>query len=321
MLFLYGDDSFRSSQKLLEIKNKFLLTDSVGSGLSVFNYGNNTGKQKLLDVLSMPNLLAPKRLVIVRDMILSATEFEKDELIEYFKKHEKQTQEDKDLVIIFWEDGQPKKNGKLYKLLDKVAKSQNFEKLAGIKLNQWIVQRVKEFDASSGISKGALEKLILYVGSDTNSLDKEIQKLVNFASGRIIAEEDVNVLVRSNVDTNIFNTIDALASNNKKQAIGLLQEHLKKGDDPFYIFSMFVYQFRNLLKVADFKDQYQGNDYAIAKASGLHPFVVKKSLAQLRNFSLPKLKDIYQRLSELDTQIKTGRIDIKVALDKFIVEL
>jgi len=320
ILFLYGEDSFRSSQKLLEIKNKFLSTDSVGSGLSIFNYGNNN-KQKLSDVLSTPNLLAPKRLVIARDMILAGTETEISELIDYLKKNEKQIQEDKDLVIIFWEDGQPKKNGKLYKVLEKIAKSQNFAKLTGLKLNQWIVQRIKEIDSSSGISKNALEKLILYVGSDTNSLDKEIQKLTNFSDGKIIQEESVEILVRSNVDTNIFNTIDALASNNKKQAIGLLHEHLKKGEDPFYVFSMFVYQFRNLLKVSDLQEQYRGNDYAIAKATGLHPFVVKKSLAQLRNFPITKLKEVYQRLSELDTQIKTGKIDIKVALDKFIVEL
>jgi len=321
IIFLFGEDSFRSSQKLLEIKNKFLLTDSIGSGLSVFNYGNNTSKRKLLDVINTPNLLAPKRLVIARDMILSATDIEKDELVEYFKKNEKRIQDDQDVVIIFWEDGQPKKNGKVYKLLEKSAKSQNFEKLTGIKLNQWILQRIKEIDPNSGLAKSALEKLILYVGSDTNSLDKEIQKLVSFADGKIIQEADVELLVRSNVDTNIFNTIDALASNNKKLAIKLVQEHLKKGEDPFYIFSMFVYQFRNLLKVADLQDQYRGNDYAIAKASGLHPFVVKKSLGQLRNFPLAKLKEIYLQLSEFDTQIKTGRIDIRVAMDKFIVEL
>ncbi|MDP1884481.1 MAG: DNA polymerase III subunit delta, partial [Candidatus Moranbacteria bacterium] len=100
-----------------------------------------------------------------------------------------------------------------------------------------------------------------------------------------------------------------------------VQEHLKKGDDPFYVFSMYVYQFRIILKVADLDGQYHGNDYAIAQASGLHPFVVKKSLSQVRNFPMAKLKEIYQKLSDLDTQIKTGRIDIRVALDKFIVEL
>jgi DNA polymerase-3 subunit delta len=321
IIFLYGEDSFRSHQKLLEIKKRFLVSDPIGSGLSIFNWAEKNTKQKLLDVLSMPNLLAPKRLVIVRDMLEVATETEKDDLIVYLKKYEKQIQDDQDLVIIFWEDGQPKKNGKLYKLLSKIAKSQSFEKLAGSKLNQWITQRIKEINSESGISAQALEKLILFVGSDTNFLDKELQKLINFADGRIIQEADIEILVRANLDTNIFNTIDALSSGNKKEALRLVQEHLKKGDDPFYIFSMFVYQFRNILKVADLSEQYHSNDYAIAKATGLHPFVVKKSLNSVRNFSFAKLKEIYQKLSALDTQIKTGQLDIRVALDKFVVEL
>jgi len=237
------------------------------------------------------------------------------------KKKEKEVQADQDLVIIFWEDGQPKKNGKLYKILDKISKSQNFEKLTGLKLNQWIVQHIKDANPTGSIGKGALEKLILFVGSDTNSLDKEIQKLVDFTDGKIIQEDDVEILVKANVDVNIFNTIDAMANNNKKEALRLLQEHLSKGEVPFQIFAMFVYQFRNLLKVADLQEQYHNNDFVIAKAAGLHPFVVKKSLGKIRNFSLPRLKEIYQKLSELDTQLKTGQIEVKLALDKFIVEL
>ena len=42
---------------------------------------------------------------------------------------------------------------------------------------------------------------------------------------------------------------------------------------------------------------------------------------QLQNFSLERLKKIYQKLSVLDEAAKTGKIDIKLALDKFIVEL
>jgi DNA polymerase-3 subunit delta len=330
IIFLYGEDSFRSRQKLLEIKNKFLVSDTIGSGLSVFNYGagaqNSTGKnsrnkQQLLDVLHTPNLLAPKRLVIVQNIIETGTDIEKDDFIMYLKKYEKQIQADTDLVIIIWEGNQPKKNGKLYKILDKIAKAQNFEKLSDLKLNQWILQRIKEIRNESGISKDALEKIIIFVGSDTNSLDKELQKLIDYTDGKIIQSADVDILVQANLDTNIFNTIDALSSGNKKEALRLVQEHLKKGDDPFYIFSMFVYQFRNILKVADLSEQYHNNDYAIAKATGLHPFVVKKSLNSVRNFPLAKLKIIYQKLSDLDTQIKTGQIDIRVALDKFVVEL
>jgi DNA polymerase-3 subunit delta len=137
----------------------------------------------------------------------------------------------------------------------------------------------------------------------------------------MIAEEDVELLVRANLSSNIFKTIDAIGANNKEEALSLLHRHLEKGEDPFYLLSMFVYQFRNMLKVADFKNQFGSDEYVISRESKMHPFVVKKSLAQIRNFSYDKLKDIYQKLGELDTAVKTGKIEIRLALDKFIVEL
>jgi DNA polymerase III delta subunit len=325
IIFLYGEDSFRSSQKILEIKEKFLKYDQSGSGLSIFDYEEGDFKTKLLDVLELPNLLSPKRLVIFKNLIFAGTEEEQKEVLNYLKKNNSLV-EDKDLVVVFSENSLPKKTNALFKILDKNAKSQNFEKMAGVKLDQWVLKRMKELDPKASISRTALEKLVAYSGGDTHMLNSEMQKLANFAGEKMIGDSDVDEIVNSNFNFNIFNTIDALGSNNKKEAARLLHEHLKRGEDPFYIFSMFVYQFRNLLKVADVKENQGVGEYEITKITHLHPFVVKKSLAQIRNFSqtgqaLDKLKNIYQELSELDTKIKTGKIDIRLALDKFIVGL
>jgi len=329
IIFLYGEDSFRSSQKMFELKGKFLESSPVGAGLSVFDYGEKNFRDKLLDILDMPNLLSPKRLVIVRSLISSGSADEQKEMLEYLKKKAAGMQESQELILVFWEEGLPKKNNALYKFLDSKAleaKKQNFEKLFGLKINQWVLKRLKELDPEASITNSALEKLVAFSGGDMQALNSEIQKLVDFCAGVRIEDEDVEKLVNSNLNISIFNTIDALGANNKKEAVRLLHEHLKRGEDPFYLFSMFVYQFRNLLKVADSKEQSGGNEYEIARVAGLHPFVVKKSLTQIRNFTLagqalPGLKNIYQQLAETDTQIKTGKIDIRLALDKFIVEL
>jgi len=320
IIFLYGEDSFRSGRKVLEIKEKFLASDTAGSGLSVFDFEQKDKKASPLDVLGIPNLLAPKRLVIIKNLILSGTEKEQEESLEYLKKN-KDIEGDSDLVVVFWEKEHPKKSNILYKFLEKQSKSQNFEKLAGIKLTNWVLKRIKEIDGGGNISKTALDKLIVFCGNDTNILDKEIQKLVNYAAGRIITDEDVEILVRAKIDSNIFQTIDALASRRKTEALKLLHRHLEKGEDPFYILSMFIYQFRNLIKVADLKENYGMYEQEIIRVSKLHPFVIKKSMAQLQMFSLEKLKKVYQKLSDLDTKVKTGQIEIRLALDKFIVEL
>lgn len=227
-------------------------------------------------------------------------------------------------MVVFLEKDAPKKNNTLYKFLESLGdeiKKQNFENLTGEKLNAWIIKRIKNFDEKCGITRKALEKLVLFTGGKMFSLDQEIQKLVNFANGKIIGEKEVEELVRAETDVNIFNTIDALANNNKKEAMKLLENHLRKGEDPFYVFSMFIYQLRNLLKVADLRENQRANEYEISRITKMHPFVIRKNFAQTKNFTLAKLKIIYRKLSELDTQIKTGKIDIHLALNKFIAEL
>ncbi|OGI29601.1 MAG: DNA polymerase III subunit delta [Candidatus Moranbacteria bacterium RIFOXYA12_FULL_44_15] len=322
IIFLYGDDSFRTHRKVIEIKQKYLQSDKSGSGLSSFDASEEKNiLQKIREVFGMSNLFSSKRLLIVKNLISQASEEEQKSALEFLKKDIKKFEEDKDAVAVFWEKEMPKKNNALYKFLEKTGKKQNLEKLAGARLEAWILKRMKELDPVSSILKAALEKLVAYAGNETMALDAEIQKLVNYSNGDTISEKDVETLVRVGVDANIFATVDALGENNKKEALKLLHNHLEKGDDPFYLFSMFIYQFRNLLKIADFKERGMSNDYEISHVSKLHPFVVKKSLAQLRNFSFEKLKKIYATLLDIDVRVKTGKLDMKLALDKFVAEM
>jgi len=321
IIFLYGEDSFRSHKKLLEIKNKYLEKDKSGSGLSSFDFDEKVSFEKIINVFETSNLLAAKRLVVIKRFIVSGSEADQKSALEFLKRKKNNLLDDKDLIVVFWEENQPKKNNALYKFLEKNAKKQNFEKLSGIKLNAWIMKKIKEINLKSNISKTALEKLILYIGNDMIILDKEIEKLVSYSGEKLIVEKDVELLVNANLDSNIFATVDAIGTNNKKDALFFLHRHLKKGDDPFYIFSMLLYQFRNLLKISDLKESGISSEYEISRITKMHPFVIRKSLNQAKNFSLSKLKAIYQKLGDIDLQVKTGKLDIKLALDKFVAEL
>lgn len=322
IIFLYGEDVFRSHRKLIEIKDKYLASDKSGSGLSVFDCEDDKDCiGKIKNIISTPNLLAPKRLIIIKRLIESFSDSQQKEMLEYLKKAGKKLLEDKDAVVVFWENKNPKKNNALFKLLSQKTRSQDFKKLDGIKLRQWIVKFLEEINAKPKISKPALEKLIIYCGEDTFLLSNEIEKLSDFAGEKMISEADVELLVHANLNGNIFQMVDAIGANNKKEALKLLHIHLEKGDDPFYLLSMFFYQFRNMLKVVDFRERGVYSEYEISRLAKLHPFVVKKSMSQTARFTLEKLKQIYQRLSQLDTEIKTGKIEIKLGLDKFIAEL
>jgi DNA polymerase-3 subunit delta len=266
------------------------------------------------------DLFSVKRLVVIKNLITSSgIEIQKEAL--EFLKSKKEIAEDKDVVIVFWESGLPKENNGLFKFLKLNSKHQEFKTLDNNKLMAWISLRIKKNNPDSNISAKAAEKLIAYVGSDLFQMDNEIAKLANFKGSETIEEKDVDLLVKAKIDSNIFETLDAASLGNKKRALKLLQDQLKKGDDPFYILSMYVYQFRNLLKIGEFFWQGRTNQYEVAKLTKLHPFVVQKGMIQLKNYDENKLKEVYKKLRDIDISSKTGKVDIKLALDKFVAEI
>lgn len=322
VIFLHGEDIFRSRRKLGEIRQKYLISDKSGSGLSVFDCEEEKeAAGKIIDVLSTPNLLAPKRLLVVQNLIGAASAEEQKKVLEFLRKNAKSLVEDKGRVAVFWEKGAFQRSSAIHKVLEKNSKSQNFKKLTGVKLKQWTLKIMREISPQSQISKEALEKLLAFCGEDSFLLFSELQKLVNYADGEMIGRRDVEILVKAKLDSNIFQMVDAIGENNKKEALKLLHSRLTKGDDPFYLLSMFFYQFRNMLKVSDLYEKGVRSAYEISSTTKLHPFVAKKSLVQIARFPFSRLKDIYGKLGELDAGVKMGKIEIKLALDKFVAEL
>jgi len=323
IIFFYGEDNFRSAEKMREIKNKFSQNDKSGTGLSLFDASESkeSALEKMRSALLASGLFSPKKLFIAKNIIAETATDEQTKLLKFLKDQIEKIGTDADLVVLFWEANSPRKNNALFKFLLEHAKKQNFEKLTGPKLSQWILARIKISSPETSISSSALEKLITYVGNDTALLTNEIEKLISFSGADLINDTAVDLLVKTNLDNNIFETIEAMSANRKQAALELFHRHLDQGDDPFYLFSMFVYQFRNLLRIASLLESGIFGEFEIAKLSKLHPYVVKKSMSQAKNFGEKKLITIHKKLGTLDTKIKTGQADIKLSLDKFIVEL
>src|SRR3989339_214442 len=57
------------------------------------------------------------------------------------------------------------------------------------------------------------------------------------------------------------------------------------------------------------------------KKQGLHPFVVQKTLPLCNKFTFEELKNIYQKIFEIDTDIKTGKIDAELAIDMLVAQI
>jgi DNA polymerase III subunit delta len=317
IIFLHGEDSFRSQQKLREYKERFLKKYGGHADLIVIDVEESPDVD-IFKTAGSAGLFSPVRLIVVENLI-SRLNRESQETFVGLLKLRKNILSGKDVVIILYEKDDIRGTSPLYKFLQKHADCQKFERLNGIALHKWINTRLSEFGSRVALSSKAAEKLAAYAAGNTRVINNELQKLVNFKESGEISEKDIDCLATAIATTTIFETIEAASSGNKKLALKLLHEHLNKNEDPFYILSMYVYQFRNMLKINEIFWNGVTDKTTLSKITKIHPFVIQKTLSQLRNFSMPKLKNIYRELQKLDEDAKNGKLtDIRMGLDAFL---
>jgi DNA polymerase-3 subunit delta len=309
IIFLYGPDTFRSRQKLNEIIEYYKKIHKSGLSLKYFDFEKDNFED-FRDALKSSSMFREKKLLILKNLF-SNQKAEND-----FLKNLKEISKSKEIILIYEKEIDEK--SPLAKELKKEAKFQKFELLEGERLKNWVKREFQKYQVK--ISNEAIEMLINYVGSDLWQMENEIKKLVNFCDKKEIKTKDIELLVKPKIETDIFKTIDAIAAKNKKRALFLIKEHLQVGDSPTYLLAMINFQFRNLLVIRDLIER--GKSLTdILRELDLHPFLIKKIYFLAKKFSLEDLKKIYQKIFEVDLNIKTGKIDPETALDLLITEI
>ncbi|OGZ63747.1 MAG: DNA polymerase III subunit delta [Candidatus Staskawiczbacteria bacterium RIFCSPLOWO2_01_FULL_40_39] len=310
IIFLYGQDSYRSKQKLDEIVGHYKKVHKSGLNL-IYLDAQQKDFSDFYSHFKVSSMFTEKKLIVLKNVFLNK-KFQED-----FLKEIKQIESFKDIVVVY-EDQEPDQRLKIFKVLTKECKLQDFKLLDGKNLKLWALKEIENRGAK--INMDATDLLIIYTGNNLWQLSNEIKKLSDYKKGAVIKKEDVALLVRPRIEVDIFKTIDALAQKNKQQAFHFIHTHLDNGESPLYLLSMVAYQCKNLLIVKELAEQ--GLMYAsIVKRSGLHPFVVKKNYFQCSKFSLPELKAIYHKIFQTDLAIKTGKVEAETALDLLISQI
>lgn len=302
--FLYGEDSYRAKEKLLDIIEGYKKVHKSGLNLLYID-AKNIAFDDFYANFKINSMFAEKKLIVLKNV------FDSIKFQEKFLEEIKKIEDLKDIVIIF-EDEKVDQRTKFFKALSKSVKSQEFNFLQPANLKKWIVN---EFEKNkTKINLDALDLLVDYIKTDLWRMSGEIKKLVGYKKNSIVEKKDVELLIKPDIQNDIFKTIEAMAAKDKKQALRLFHKHLENGDNALYLLTMIAYQFRNLIILKELEKK--GVPYQnMAKKSGLHPFVVQKTFYASKSFSMEELKKIYQKIFETDAEIKTGQIEPEMSLD------
>lgn len=318
VIFLHGEDNYRSREKLKEIVSAYKQKNPSQLSFQTIQ-GKDLDLDRVRNFLETQSMFSEVKLLVVTD-VYNAKKNIKRRLLDLFEKLG--VFKSKHEVVVVYESCAPDKRTKFYKTLTKKGKAQEFQHLKGRGLKDWIKNKVKK--RGLNIGPQACKTLMEAVGSNLWQMEQEVDKLASYVlaqGGKEIKPKHVSQCVTPGIETDIFKTIDVLGQRNQKKALALLKKHLVKGESELKILGMFVFQFRNLLRIKDLLQR--GTPYGkLKEKTGLHPFVVKKSASLSKNFTLPELKRIFEKLFELDLGIKTGKIkNPSYALEKFVVDV
>lgn len=140
-------------------------------------------------------------------------------------------------------------------------------------------------------------------------IEKELLDLFKEHSEKV-QEFKLKRVVEKQKDYKPFAICDAVAEKNKNRAWVLFQKALLSGVPAEEIFYKIAWQIKALLLIKK-----------IPKETGLHPFVVQKNLANVKNFTEQELINYSFELLKIYHDVRRGLEEFPIGLEKFLINL
>lgn len=222
-----------------------------------------------------------------------------------------------DSVVIIFNESEVDKRSRMYKAVKEAGYICEMNGLSESDLSLWVAQLLNRDQKK--ISRDDLAFLLERIGTDMENVATEVEKLICYTDTRdIITREDILAVTTEQISGKIFAMTDALGARNKQLALSLYHDLLLVREKPMTILYLMIRQCNMILQASEMNRQ--GVDRsAIASKVGMPPFAVGKCLAQARNFTSEQLLGLISYGTDLEEQVKTGRIDERMAVELFLL--
>ncbi|MBI2853831.1 MAG: DNA polymerase III subunit delta [Chloroflexi bacterium] len=322
---LYGEDDFSRREALQQIRSG-LGSDLLESNTTLLDGAHLTLARLRAACDALP-FFTTSRLVVVEGLL---ERFEPrygkqsdkrrqgpdSEFIQDMPGYARQMPQSTTLVLL---DGAIKPANPLLKLLAPLAKVQVFPPIRGQRLNSWIQDRVA---ANGGHITPEVAKLLgEHTSDDLWSMTNEIDKLLLYAPGPVITENDVLEAISNSREASEYAFMDAIMSRQLDTAQRLLHRLLDEGTKPPQILSFITKQLGLILKARDAMEHRVPRQDIQTLLGLASSFAVDKVLMSARTADIGRLSAAYNLVLQADLDIKTGTTSDLLALDILAVEL
>ncbi|MDF2541158.1 MAG: hypothetical protein K0S47_876 [Herbinix sp.] len=222
-----------------------------------------------------------------------------------------------DTTIIVFVETEIDKRNRLFKLVRDRGTVSEMNGLDEKNLKLFVVSLLEQ--EGKKITEATVNHFLEKTGPDMENIRTEAEKLICYAWDRdTITISDIDTIVTAQITGKIFLMIDAIAQKQQNKALSLYYDLLSLREKPMSILYLIIRHFNILLQVKELQKS-SGNQNSISEKVGVPPFAVSKYIAQSKNFTTKRLKEALEYGTDIEEQVKTGRLVEKIGVELLIV--
>ena len=284
--------------------------------VTIFDYNNDTMDAIMIEAHYVSMFLEDKYIIVKNANFLGTGKIsEKDSLLllNYLDEPSSNT------VIIFICNEKVDMRKKIVKV---IKEKYTLKVIDNLKVYE-ISERVKKYFERLDF-KISSESINYIISNNLNNYDmimNEAYKItLYYEKPGFIKHEDVINITSKALNSNNFLWVDAVVANDLEKSLELFKDLKAMKVEPSVLISLLARDFRFMFNIK--KMQEAGiREYSIMNELGLMDWQLNRYLNKVFPYKLKELESIMSKLSQLDLDIKSGKIDRFMGLELFILDI
>ena len=333
-------DIFEKEVKKNSIKNSYifcgldeeLIKDGVDlltkpfldDGFGDLNYikldGLTTTMDDILNACETMPFMSEKKVVVIyrANFLKDKTDSSGTKLYNMVKDYLKDVPSHTLLIMyyVFNDKRETAKKNKKIMALDKVTTVVQFDKL---KRDRYY-KKIEDIFIESGAKIGKVEVRYFAekVQNNFDIIKREVDKLVNYTNGRDIKREDIDKLLPSKNEDDIFDLVDLISQRKIEKAIDIMNDLLFKSDQHILIITSIEAQFKKLYVIkVGLSQGKKVNDFV--SELRVPQFVCEKLINLSMKFSIKQLEELLKLCIETENRLKSSGVDKTMELELLLL--
>ncbi len=300
-----GEETFLIDTLVASLTKYGLEKEAQDFNLDIL-YANEIEAARIVDIAASYPMMSDRRIVVVKH-----THLFKEKGLQLLQKYAEKPSKTTILVL-------------LAQRADKAA----LKKIKACRFNarpfydnqvpDWITSYLA--DRNLSITPDALRLLHAHVGNSLRQIVAEIDKICLNLKENQITIKNIESVVGTNRQFNIFEFCDAVGRRNIKRSLWILNQMLQLGENPGKMLSMLTRHFTILTQIHVLQaKKYRSSE--IAAKTGIRHFFYKNYSQQAGQYNPGQLKSAFEVLLEADRHLKTGYQNPKLVMETVLFKM